>query len=348
MENIPSAGYSTSPLPVFGLRCLQEKRTFPTTYATHTKEGPATMTQEINQQLLGGERALFHAHDLRIVDTVFTDGESPLKESSDIELVGSAFRWKYPLWYATHVTARKCTWFEMARSGVWYTDDILVEDSVIEAPKNFRRCTGVTLRNVALPNAAETLWTCRNVTLENVTAKGDYFAMNSEDIEVDGLVLDGNYSFDGARHIHVKNSRLLSKDSFWNTEDVLVEDSYIAGEYLGWNSRNLRLVNCTIESLQGMCYAENIVLENCKLINTTLAFEYSSVTANLTGRVESMFNPESGTIEADQISELILDDRCVDPAKTSIACRVGEVPAPVSPESAGAQGPCSVEAVLGD
>ena len=326
MENIPSAGYSTSPLPVFGLRCLQEKRTFPTTYATHTKEGPATMTQEINQRLLGGERALFHAHDLRIVDTVFTDGESPLKESSDIELVGSAFRWKYPLWYATHVAVRKCTWFEMARSGVWYTDDILVEDSVIEAPKNFRRCTGVTLRNVALPNAAETLWTCRDVTLENVTAKGDYFAMNSEDIEVDGLVLDGNYSFD----------------------DVLVEDSYIAGEYLGWNSKNLRLVNCTIESLQGMCYAENIVLENCKLINTTLAFEYSSVTANLTGRVESVFNPESGTIEADQIGELILDDRRIDPAKTSILCRVGEVSAPVSPESAGAQGPCSVEAVLGD
>ena len=72
------------------------------------------------------------------------------------------------------------------------------------------------------------------------------------------------------------------------------------------------------------------------------------MTANLTGRVESVFNPESGTIEADQISELILDDRRIDPAKTSIACRVGEVPAPVSPESAGAQGPCSVEALLGD
>ena len=50
----------------------RKKEPFPTTYATHTKEGPTTMTQEINQQLLGGERALFHAHDLRIVDTVFT------------------------------------------------------------------------------------------------------------------------------------------------------------------------------------------------------------------------------------------------------------------------------------
>ncbi len=306
------------------------------------------MTTEINQRLLGGERALFHGHDLRIVDTVFTDGESPLKESSDIELVGGAFRWKYPLWYSTHVTARNCTWFEMARSGVWYTDDILVEDCVIEAPKNFRRCTGVTLRRVSLPNAAETLWTCCDVTLENVTAKGDYFGMNSEDIEIDGLVLDGNYAFDGARRIHVKNSRLLSKDSFWNTEDVLVEDSYIAGEYLGWNSKNLRLVNCTIESLQGMCYAENIVMENCKLINTTLAFEYSSVHADLKGRVESVFNPESGSIEADDIGELIFDERRVDPAKTSLTARAAKLPAPVSPEAAGAQGPCGVDAVVGE
>ena len=105
----------------------------------------------VRQQLLGGERALFAARNLQIVDTIFTDGESPLKESRDIELVGSAFRWKYPLWYSRDVVARECTWFEMARSGVWYTHNIVVEDSVIEAPKNFRRCTGVTLRNVSLP-----------------------------------------------------------------------------------------------------------------------------------------------------------------------------------------------------
>ena len=46
-----------------------------------------------------GERALFHAHDLKICDTIFDDGESPLKESRNIELWGSMFKWKYPLWY---------------------------------------------------------------------------------------------------------------------------------------------------------------------------------------------------------------------------------------------------------
>ena len=277
----------------------------------------------VRQQLLGGERALFAARNLQIVDTIFTDGESPLKESRDIELVGSAFRWKYPLWYSRDVVARECTWFEMARSGVWYNHNIVVEDSVIEAPKNFRRCTGVTLRNVSLPNAAETLWTCEGVKLENVTARGDYFAMNSGNVEVDGLVLAGNYSFDGAHDVHVTNSRLLSKDAFWNTENVLVENSYIAGEYLGWNARNIKFVNCTIESLQGLCYIDGLTLENCKLLNTTLAFEYSSVDADVQGHIESVFNPSSGSIVADSIGESIVEPERVDPAATHIECRAG-------------------------
>lgn len=96
--------------------------------------------KEYHRAFLTGERALFGGHNLKIVDTIFADGESPLKESHDIELIGSMFKWKYPLWYAKNITARNCTWFEMGRAGVWYTEHIAVEDSAIEAPKNFRRC----------------------------------------------------------------------------------------------------------------------------------------------------------------------------------------------------------------
>ena len=52
----------------------------------------------VKQKLLTGERALFASRDLRIVDSVFDDGESPLKESHNIELENSSFKWKYPLW----------------------------------------------------------------------------------------------------------------------------------------------------------------------------------------------------------------------------------------------------------
>ena len=276
--------------------------------------------KEIRQEYLTGERPLFKGENLKIYDTIFTDGESPLKESSHIELYRSMFKWKYPLWYAKDVLAEDCTWFEMGRAGVWYTDNISVKDSLIEAPKNFRRCHGVILQNVDFPNAAETLWHCDGVTMERVTAKGDYFAMNSQNMKLYDFQLVGNYSFDGVKNVEIHNAKMLSKDAFWNSENVTVYDSFISGEYLGWNAKNLTLINCTIESLQGMCYIENLVMKNCRLLNTTLAFEYSTVDVEIEGKIDSVMNPSGGSIKADDIGELIIEKDKVDPDATVINC----------------------------
>lgn len=279
--------------------------------------------RKVNQAYLTGERPLFGEKDLLVTDTVFDAGESPLKESSDIELRNSMFKWKYPLWYAKNIVAEDCTWFEMARAGVWYTDNLEVRNAVIEAPKNFRRCHGLSLEHVSLPNAAETLWSCDGVMMKDVMAKGDYFAMNSQNMKIDGFELVGNYSFDGAKNVEIYNAKMLSKDAFWNSENMTVYDSFISGEYLGWNAKNLTLINCTIESLQGMCYIENLVMKNCRLLNTTLAFEYSTVNVEIQGRVDSVLNPAGGIIRADAIGELILEKDKIDPAKTEIVC--GEI-----------------------
>lgn len=159
--------------------------------------------KENRQQIYTGERAQFFANGKRYTDCIFEDGESPLKHASNIELQGSMFRWKYPLWYTSNVTARDCTWFDMARAGVWYTKNIALERALIEAPKNFRRCEGLCLEDVSFSDAAETLWNCRDVRLSNVTAsRADYFAMNCENMTVDNLTLYGNYTFDGAKKCH--------------------------------------------------------------------------------------------------------------------------------------------------
>ena len=274
--------------------------------------------KEIKQALLTGERALFGAHDIYIEDTIFKDGESPLKESRNIELVLSMFKWKYPLWYANNIKVRDCTWFEMARAGVWYTNNITLNNCAIEAPKNFRHCRELALKKVSIPNASETLWNCDGVVAEDVTAKGDYFAMNSRGMKINNLTLYGNYSFDGVSDVEIRSSRLLSKDAFWNSNNVTVYDSFISGEYLGWNAKNLTLINCTIESLQGMCYVENLKMKNCRLLNTTLAFEYSTVNAEIVGKIDSVLNPAGGTIKADEIGELIIEEDKIDKKRTAI------------------------------
>lgn len=272
----------------------------------------------IEQQLLTGERALFKSSDLQISYSTFADGESPLKESHDIKIDHSSFKWKYPLWYCKNIVVEDSTLFEMARSGIWYTENISISNSIIEAPKTFRRAKNITLDNVTMPNAGETLWNCDEISLKNVTAKGDYFGMNSTNVKIDGLNLVGNYFLDGGKNIEIHNAKMLSKDSFWNCENVTVYDSFISGEYLGWNSKNLTFVNCTIESLQGMCYIDNLVMKNCRLINTTLAFEYSTVDVEINSVIDSVMNPTSGTILAKGIGELIMDKTKINPDNTQI------------------------------
>lgn len=274
--------------------------------------------EKIVQKFLTGERALFMSDDLEIHNTIFADGESPLKESKNIKLYGSMFKWKYPIWYSNNIYMKDCVLFDMARAGIWYTNDITVEDTQIEAPKLFRRSSNINLKNVTFSNALETLWNCSNVSLDNVTAKGDYFAMNSTDMKISNFQLFGNYSFDGAKNVTIHNAKLLSKDAFWNSENITVYDSFISGEYLGWNAKNLTLINCTIESLQGMCYIDNLVMKNCKLINTTLAFEYSTIDADISSKVDSVLNPSGGIIKAEKIDELIIEKDKVNADKTKI------------------------------
>lgn len=90
----------------------------------------------------------------------------------------------------------------------------------------------------------------------------------------------------------------------------------IKGEYIGWNSSNIVFENCTIESLQGFCYMKNVVLRNCKLINTTLAFEYSTVDCEVNSTIDSVKNPSSGKIVSYGIKELIMEVDRIDPSKT--------------------------------
>lgn len=278
--------------------------------------------KELKNGLYTGERALFSSFGLKICSSVFEDGESPLKESHDIELCECSFRWKYPLWYCHDVTAVRCTLENTARSGIWYTHNIDMKDCRIDAPKTFRRSSGITLTDVMLSDAYETLWGCSDIRLHRVSVRGDYFGMNSTDVVADGLHIDGNYAFDGGRNITIRNATLISKDAFWNCENVTVYDSVIDGEYLGWNSKNVRFVNCTIESNQGMCYMDGVYLENCRLINTDLAFEYSNVYADIRSSVVSVKNPISGFVHAQSIGELIMEPERVDISRTEIT--VGE------------------------
>lgn len=278
----------------------------------------------INDLVLSEERALFGAEHVALSGCVIETGESPFKHSRGVTLDDSTVSSRYPLWYSEDALVRGCVFEQSARAGIWYSRGVKIADTKILAPKTFRRCEEIELDGVTIPDAKETFWSCANVKIRNFEATGaDYFFMNSTGVDIDGMKLGGKYVFDGATDVVIRNADIVTKDAFWNSKNVTVYDSTISSEYIGWNSENLTLIRCTVESLQGFCYIKDLKLIDCRLPETTLAFEYSTVDADVSGGIKSVLDPAGGVIKADSIGTLTVRERYIDPEKTRIDAEIG-------------------------
>ena len=276
----------------------------------------------IKDQYFEGERPLYcKKNGLRLENVSIGPGESSLKEGTDIEAVKCEFNGKYPFWECDGFTIRDCVFREGARAALWYTRGCKMYDTLVEAPKMFRRISDVYLENVNMPMAQETFWDCKDIVLRNVeTSDANYIFMHCENVDIDKYKLHGNYSFQYAKNAVIRNANLQTKDAFWESENVTVYDSVINGEFLGWYAKNLRLVRCHIGGTQPLCYCENLILEDCTFADDAdLAFEYSSVQATVKGHIVSVKNPRSGYIKAGSIGEVILDENAKAPGNCQIS-----------------------------
>ena len=277
--------------------------------------------ETIKNQYFEGERPLYCRRDgLRLEGVKIGHGESSLKECANIEAVNCEFAGKYPFWECDGFTIRNCVFREGARAALWYTRGCRMYDTLVEAPKMFRRISDVYLENVKMPMAQETFWDCSDIRIRNVeTSDANYIFMHSENIDIDGYTLYGNYSFQYVKNAIIRNANLQTKDAFWESENITVYDSVINGEFLAWYSKNLRLERCRIGGTQPLCYCENLVLEDCTFEpDADLAFEYSSVQATISGHIVSVKNPRSGFIKAGSIGEVILDENIKAPGNCEI------------------------------
>ncbi len=276
--------------------------------------------KKIENKEFGGERPLFASHDLRLVNVTIHAGESALKECTDIVAEKCRFEGKYPFWHVDRFSVRHCLFTPGARAALWYSSQLEMTDTMVEAPKMFREMDGIRLRNVKIPDAQETLWHCRNVDIENVeVANADYLFMHSENIRISNYKQQGNYSFQYCRDVVIRDAVIDSKDAFWNTVNVTVYDSELTGEYLGWHSENLHLVRCRISGTQPLCYCKNLVMEDCTMLeDADLAFEESTLRAEVNSVITSVKNPTSGIIRARGYGEIIIDDNIKQPANCEI------------------------------
>lgn len=267
---------------------------------------------------------MFESHGVRLINVTITDGESAIKECSDIEAEGCHFYGKYPLWHVRGSKITNCYFAPGSRSAIWYSRDMLMKDCVIDGPKFFREMENLEIENVTINDADETFWRVKGLKVRNVRLhEGTYPFMFCENVFVDGLESDSKYVFQYCKNVEIHNANIVTKDSFWECENITIYDSTIDGEYLAWHSKNVRLVNCHLAGEQLLCYAKDLVLENCTFdAACDRLFEYSTVNADIRGALTNIKNPASGQIVADQIGSITIDENIKGPADCKIITRL--------------------------
>ena len=279
------------------------------------------MDKFIKDKSFSGERPLYNTEDLTLEGVTFLEGESALKECRRIEASGCRFEGRYPFWCCSDVLVSGSEFTSESRAPLWYSRNVRMQDCIMHGPKALREIDGALVRSCRFPEAVETLWKCRGVDVEDSEFAGaDYFAFGSLGLRLRGVRLQGKYTFQYCRNVEIRNCILDTKDAFWESENVTVYDSIVKGEYLGWYSRGLKLVRCEISLTQPLCYATDLVLEDCTMApSADLAFEYSSVEATVNGRITSVKNPLTGHIRATAgYGEIILDENLKSPGNCII------------------------------
>jgi hypothetical protein len=265
----------------------------------------------IKDRQFGGERPLFGIHDTKLDNITITDGESGIKMCRNIECHNSKFYGKYPWWHVDGSVITNCYFDPKSRSAIWYSNDMVMKDTVIDAPKLFREMKNVSLENVKINDADETFWRIDGLKLKNVELHGGtYPFMFSKNIYVDGLVSDSKYVFQYCQNVEIHNAKITTKDSFWECDNVTVYDSELDGEYLAWHSKNITLVRCHISGEQPLCYSDNVVLRDCTFdAACDRAFEdCTNIDAKIKGSITNIKNPISGHITAEKIGSVTYNE----------------------------------------
>ncbi len=280
------------------------------------------MRTRIEQQTFDEERALYHAEHTDLSFVTFAgpaDGESALKEAHDVTLEDCAFSLRYPLWHTTDFKLNRCTMDESTRAAIWYAKNGEIRNSTLGGIKAVRACDNICFAGCKIVSP-EFGWKSQNLSLNDTVLTAEYPFLDSRDLRLNNVELHGKYSFQYTENVKIENCNLDTKDAFWHSKNVTVTDSVLKGEYLGWYAENLTLIRCKIIGTQPLCYCENLRLVDCEMIDCDLAFEYSDVTAETRGGIDSVKNPKSGRITADEIGEIIKENPVI-PCSAEILVR---------------------------
>lgn len=264
----------------------------------------------IEGKTFDAERALYGSQNIEVKNCRFdgpADGESAFKESSGVSAIENYYNLRYPFWHNKDLSIQGGQMTQNCRAALWYCENVKIDGLEMFGIKALRECKNVLIKDSKI-DSPEFGWSVDGIQMKNSSVKSEYFMMRSRDLDFEKVQLNGKYSFQYIKNSRFENCDFDTKDAFWHAKNIVVKDSVIKGEYLAWYSENATFINCKISGTQPFCYCKKLRLINCSMEGTDLAFEKSTVKAQITSPILSVKNPTAGCIKAPSIGQIIRDD----------------------------------------
>ena len=237
--------------------------------------------QLIKDKEFGGERPLFASHDLHLDNVTILAGESAIKKCSNIVATNCRFEGNYPFWHVHGFTIQNCYFAVGGRSALWYSDHLTMKDTVIDAPKMFRR----------------------DIYVDGLESDSKYVFQYVKNVEIHHAKITTKDAFWEVENVTIYDSELNGEYLGWHSKNLRLVNCHISGEQPLCYAHDLILENCTFDA------------------SCDRAFEYSTVNADIRGAITNIKNPISGHIVADAIGSVTLDENIKAPADCIIETR---------------------------
>ena len=167
----------------------------------------------IENKTMDEERALYGSSDITVRACRFdgpADGESALKECSNVTVEDSYFNLRYPFWHVHGLNITSCEMTDKCRAALWYSDNIKISDTKLHGIKALRECTDAEIVDSSIISP-EFGWSVHGLKMVNTSAESEYFLMRSSDIVFENVSLKGKYSFQYVENVEINNCRFDTK-----------------------------------------------------------------------------------------------------------------------------------------
>lgn len=124
---------------------------------------------EYRNETFDQERAFYGQDGVTLTDCVFdgpADGESALKECTNLTTDKCLLNLRYPFWHDDEVLIENSTMTENCRAALWYSKRIRIRDSKLNGIKALRECEDVKIERSQI-QSAEFGWSVRNIQMSD-------------------------------------------------------------------------------------------------------------------------------------------------------------------------------------